>query len=74
VGETDKAEEKGQDGCVCRILLLGYYCRRSVFVTDVMNGTKDWGGGKWALVREKANKQCGVSTSNHHKLFGAVCN
>jgi hypothetical protein len=61
VGETDKAEEKGEDGCVSRILLPGYYCRRSVFVTDVMNGTKDW-GEKWALVREKANKQtCGVS-------------
>jgi hypothetical protein len=31
------------------------------------------GGKGGALVREKANKTCGVSTSKHHKL-GAVCN
>ncbi len=71
MAETDKAEEKGQDGCVSRILLGYYYCRRSVFVTDVMNGTKDW-GEKWALVREKANKHVvSAPATSHHKL-GAV--
>jgi hypothetical protein len=25
------------------VFLESYYCRRSVFVTDVMNGKKDWG-------------------------------
>ncbi len=40
-------------------------------MTDVMNGTKDW-GEKWALVREKANKHVvSAPATSHHKL-GAV--